>query len=113
MEDMQTTPAVVTTTPQPGHYDIDPGRSRVTFRTRHLFGLAPVRGSFAIRSGVADVADPIDGVSHLRRDRRRELPHQATRARSQRAVTHDSWTPPGTRLLIFRSGPESSPSARS
>jgi|SRR6185437_1080494 len=56
---MQTQPAVVTTTPQPGHYDIDPGRSRVTFATRHLFGLGRVRGSFAVRGGSADVADPI------------------------------------------------------
>jgi len=56
---MQTQPAVVTTTPQPGHYDIDPGRSRVTFATRHLLGLGRVRGSFAVRGGSADVADPI------------------------------------------------------
>jgi polyisoprenoid-binding protein YceI len=55
---METTRAVVTTTPQPGHYDIDPGRSRVTFATRHLFGLGRVRGSFAVRGGTADVADP-------------------------------------------------------
>jgi polyisoprenoid-binding protein YceI len=56
---MRTEPAVVTTTPQPGHYDIDPGRSRVTFTTRHLFGLGRVRGSFAVRGGTADVADPV------------------------------------------------------
>ena len=56
---MQTQPVVITTTPQPGHYDIDPGRSRVTFATRHLFGLGRVRGSFAVRGGTADVADPI------------------------------------------------------
>ena len=57
---MQTTPPVITTTPQPGHYDIDPGRSRVTFATRHWFGLGPVSGSFAVRGGVADVADPVE-----------------------------------------------------
>ena len=57
--DMQTESAVIVTTPQPGHYNIDPGRSRVTFATRHLFGLGRVRGSFAIRGGTADVADPI------------------------------------------------------
>ena len=56
---MQTEPAVIATTPQPGHYDIDPDRSRVTFATRHLFGLGRVRGSFALRGGTADVADPI------------------------------------------------------
>src|SRR5215831_10747510 len=56
---MQTEPAVSTTTPQPGHYDIDPSRSRVTFATRHLFGLGRVKGSFAIRRGTADIADPV------------------------------------------------------
>jgi polyisoprenoid-binding protein YceI len=57
--DMPTTPAVTAATPQPGHYDIDPDRSRVTFASRHLFGLGPVRGSFAIRGGTADVAEPV------------------------------------------------------
>ena len=38
-------------TPRPGRYDIDTSYSSVTFRTRHLFGLAPVHGSFAIRNG--------------------------------------------------------------
>ena len=56
---MQIEPAVIATTPQPGHYNIDPDRSRVTFATRHLFGLGRVRGSFAIRGGTADIADPI------------------------------------------------------
>jgi polyisoprenoid-binding protein YceI len=56
---MQTKPAFIATTPQPGHYDIDPDRSRVTFATRHLFGLGRVKGSLAIRGGTADVADPI------------------------------------------------------
>ena len=44
--------------PQPGGYEIDTSRSAVTFRTRHMFGLAPVRGSFAIRAGTVDVAGP-------------------------------------------------------
>jgi polyisoprenoid-binding protein YceI len=56
---MQIEPAVIATTPQPGHYNIDPDRSRVTFATRHLFGLGPVKGSFTIRGGTADVADPV------------------------------------------------------
>jgi polyisoprenoid-binding protein YceI len=60
MEGMQTTSTVLTTTPQPGHYDIDPRRSRVTFATRHLLGLGRVKGSFAIRGGAADIADPIE-----------------------------------------------------
>ena len=37
------------TKPRLGRYVIDPGASSVVFRTRHLFGLAPVRGTF--RSG--------------------------------------------------------------
>jgi polyisoprenoid-binding protein YceI len=46
------------TTPQLGRYLIDRGGSALTFRTRHLFGLAPVRGSFAIAAGTVDVAEP-------------------------------------------------------
>jgi polyisoprenoid-binding protein YceI len=56
---MQTEPAVIAATPRPGHYNIDPDRSRVTFVTRHLFGLGRVSGSFAIRGGTADIADPV------------------------------------------------------
>jgi polyisoprenoid-binding protein YceI len=56
---MQTETAVLVTTPQPGHYDIDPSHSRVTFATRHLFGLGQVRGGFAIRGGTADISDPV------------------------------------------------------
>jgi polyisoprenoid-binding protein YceI len=48
-------------TPRPGRYEIDTSCSAVTFRTRHLFGLAPVRGSFAIRTGTIDVAEPLAG----------------------------------------------------
>jgi polyisoprenoid-binding protein YceI len=47
------------TTPQLGHYEIDLARSRVTFRTRHLFGLGPVRGTFAIGRGTVDITEPI------------------------------------------------------
>src|SRR5438105_3425611 len=59
MGGMRTTPAVIATAPQPGHYNIDPRRSRVTFTTRHLFGLGRVNGGFAISGGTADVADPV------------------------------------------------------
>jgi polyisoprenoid-binding protein YceI len=50
-----TTEAV--TIPAPGGYRIDPARSTITFSTRHLFGLAPVRGTFRLRSGHIQVAD--------------------------------------------------------
>ena len=49
--------------PEPGRYEIDTSCSAVTFRTRHLFGLAPVRGSFAIRTGTIDVTEPLTGSS--------------------------------------------------
>jgi polyisoprenoid-binding protein YceI len=45
--------------PQTGRYQIDIDRSTVTFKGRHLFGLAPVRGTFALRQGVIDVTDPV------------------------------------------------------
>jgi polyisoprenoid-binding protein YceI len=48
-------------TPRPGRYEIDISCSAVAFSTRHLFGLAPVRGSFAIRAGTVDVAEPLAG----------------------------------------------------
>src|SRR5262249_38215236 len=59
MADMQTTPAATTPTTQPGHHGIALTGSRVTFATRHLFGLGRVKGSSAIHGGTADVADPI------------------------------------------------------
>ena len=45
--------------PRPGRYEIDISSSTVTFRTRHLFGLAPVRGRFAIRAGTIDIDEPL------------------------------------------------------
>jgi polyisoprenoid-binding protein YceI len=51
----------VHTSIQPGDYDIDPQRTTIRFRTRHMFGLGPVRGTFALRSGAASVTDPVDG----------------------------------------------------
>jgi polyisoprenoid-binding protein YceI len=55
--------------PRPGRYEIDTSCSAVTFRTRHLFGLAPVRGSFRIRAGTIDVAEPLaDSSVHVQID---------------------------------------------
>ena len=31
----------------------------MAFRTRHLFGLAPVRGTFGIKAGTVDVTEPL------------------------------------------------------
>lgn len=46
--------------PALGAYRIEPGESTITFVTRHFFGLAPVRGTFALREGVVHVADPLE-----------------------------------------------------
>ena len=71
----------ITQAPRLGHYKIDVSRSRVKFRTRHMFGIGPVRGTFAIRSGSADIAEPfadsaihaeIDTASFRTRNRQRD-----------------------------------------
>lgn len=48
-----------------GRYEIDADASSVTFRTRHLFGLGGVTGTFAIRGGTVEVTDPLNdsGIS--------------------------------------------------
>lgn len=43
-----------------GAYRIDPAGSTIHFATRHLFGLAPVVGTFAIASGAIRVSEPVD-----------------------------------------------------
>jgi polyisoprenoid-binding protein YceI len=65
---MHTEPQI-TQAPRLGHYEIDASRSRVTFRTRHMFGLGSVRGTFAIRSGSVDIAEPlVDSAIHAEID---------------------------------------------
>ncbi|MFI2779933.1 YceI family protein [Streptomyces sp. ALB3] len=54
---MSQTAANSLTVPAPGTYTIDPGRSSITFRTRHVFGLAGVDGSFSVLSGRIRLAD--------------------------------------------------------
>ena len=61
LADMQTTRSLTEAIPQLGRYRIDPAGFSVAFRTRHLFGLAPVRGSFAVRGGTVDVSEPVTG----------------------------------------------------
>ncbi|MBL1103697.1 YceI family protein [Streptomyces sp. 5-8] len=56
---MDTTGDTVPTTPRLGRYLIDPDRSSVSFTSSHVFGLLPVRGTFAIRGGTVDVAAPL------------------------------------------------------
>jgi polyisoprenoid-binding protein YceI len=45
--------------PPVGRYAIDRRASTITFRSRHLFGLAPVQGTMAIGDGLVDIADPL------------------------------------------------------
>ena len=44
--------------PRPGRYRIDAEHSTVTIRTRHLFGLGPVRATLALRDGRIQVTAP-------------------------------------------------------
>jgi polyisoprenoid-binding protein YceI len=45
--------------PTIGRYRIEPDETTISFTTRHLFGLAPVRGTFAAREGVVHVVEPV------------------------------------------------------
>ena len=49
--------------PPVGRYRVDRRASTITFKSRHLFGLAPVHGTIAIRDGLVDIADPLTGSS--------------------------------------------------
>ncbi|WP_026065733.1 YceI family protein [Actinoalloteichus spitiensis] len=42
-----------------GAYTIDPTRSEITFRTRALWGLLGVRGTFSVDSGTVEVGAPV------------------------------------------------------
>lgn len=53
----------VVTAPEPGRYRLDPRRSTIAVRTRHLLGLSTVRGSFELRGGHIVVTEPADGSS--------------------------------------------------
>jgi len=54
-----TTPAAAVQIPAAGIYQLDPAASAVTFATRHMFGLAPVKGTFRLVSGQITIADPV------------------------------------------------------
>jgi polyisoprenoid-binding protein YceI len=88
--------------PRPGRYEIDTSRSAVTFRTRHLFGLAPVRGRFAIRAGTIEIAEPLAGSSvHVQIDPascRTGNGQRDANVRSERLLGADRYS-----LITFRS----------
>lgn len=55
--------------PRLGRYEIDTRASTVTFATRHVFGLLPVRGTFAIKAGTINIVEPIsDSTAHVEID---------------------------------------------
>jgi polyisoprenoid-binding protein YceI len=99
---MQIEPAVIATTPQPGHYTIDPDRSRITFATRHLFGLGPVKGSFAIRGGTVDAADPI-AASTIHAEIETASFRTKNRQRDHSVLSPRFLDPAGHPVMTFRS----------
>src|SRR6201984_1781286 len=54
-----TPPDAAVQIPPAGIYQLDPAASTVTFATRHMFGLAPVKGTFRLISGQVTIADPL------------------------------------------------------
>ena len=100
MTDISTEQGQIGTTPHAGRYRIDPSRSIVAFKTRHLFGIAPVRGTFTIAAGTVDVADPA-AQSSIRVDiGHRQFPHRQSTTRCRRQgdtpVTREITTPERT-----------------
>jgi polyisoprenoid-binding protein YceI len=55
---LESVPALAT-----GRYTLDPKRTSVMFRTRHMFGLAPVKGRFQVTAGTMTVAEPLETSS--------------------------------------------------
>ncbi|MFI7463452.1 YceI family protein [Nonomuraea sp. NPDC049646] len=49
----------MTNLPPLGRYEIDTENSAIHFTTRHLYGLARARGTFDVRGGTVDVAEPL------------------------------------------------------
>jgi polyisoprenoid-binding protein YceI len=47
--------------PAGGRYVLDPERTTITFRTRHMFGLAPVKGRFKLGNATVTINDPVEG----------------------------------------------------
>jgi polyisoprenoid-binding protein YceI len=57
------TPATQLQAASTGHYAIDSAASSVTFVTRHIFGLARVRGTFPVTCGGLTVAETAEQAS--------------------------------------------------
>jgi polyisoprenoid-binding protein YceI len=53
----------------PGSYALDPARCTVTLTSRHIGGVAPVRGTLAVESGTVSVAPDVgESRAHVRLD---------------------------------------------
>jgi len=48
----------VSSRPTPGTYSLDPARTTIELRAKHMFGLAGVRATFQLTSGEVVVAEP-------------------------------------------------------
>ncbi|WP_246144801.1 YceI family protein [Actinacidiphila oryziradicis] len=59
--------------PAAGTYEIDPAASTVSFVTRAMFGLLPVRGTFTIEHGRITVAELAEELSSGSRGRGSQL----------------------------------------
>jgi polyisoprenoid-binding protein YceI len=112
--------------PATGTYRVDPTWSTVTFDTRHLFGLAPVRGSFRLRGGEFRVAEPLaDSTARATVDATSFHTGLSARDRTVRSATYldtanhpdiefsatgltrdeDGWVLAGTLTVRGKSGP--------
>jgi polyisoprenoid-binding protein YceI len=58
-----TTSATPAHAPAAGRYRVDPERTTVRFRTRHMFGLGGVTGTVALREGELVVGDPASATT--------------------------------------------------
>ena len=120
------TPATQPQAPPTGHYAIDPASSSVTFVTRHMFGLARVRGTFAVTRGELTLAEPaerssvtaeVSSASFSTRNFMRDLPvrsrlfldagrHPAIAFHSTRVLrTGSAWTVDGVLTVKGRPAP--------
>jgi hypothetical protein len=80
--------------PAVGRYAIDRRASTITFKSRHLFGLAPVHGTMAIGGGLVDIADPLTGPASRSRSTRPASTRGAGTA-TRTCARHGSSTPSG------------------
>jgi polyisoprenoid-binding protein YceI len=58
---MSTTPARIKIDAPPGDYVLTNGTSSISFKTRHMYGLGPVKGHLSVRSGNLHVVEGIAG----------------------------------------------------